>query len=115
MKKLFTLNNIFLLVLLLGIQFTKAQTLQVSSPNGGEVWIGGSSHTITWTYANVDNIKIEYSLNNGLNWTILTFPFELMCLSGVSFQSDFREVSRQSTRFSICLLKKSPAHRLHSG
>jgi Secretion system C-terminal sorting domain/PKD-like domain len=81
MKKLFTLLKIILCFLLFGIQFSKAQTLQVSSPNGGESWLGGSSHAITWTYANVDNIKIEYSLNNGLTWTIITSSYPASALS----------------------------------
>jgi hypothetical protein len=46
---------------LLGFTQLQGQTLQLSSPNGGEVWVGGSTKTISWTYNNVDNIKIEYS------------------------------------------------------
>ena len=58
-----------------------AQSLQLASPNGGEVWLGGSVQTISWTYSNVDNIKIEYSLNNGLNWTIITASYPSSALS----------------------------------
>ena len=81
MKKLFTLHKILFFVLLFGIQFSKAQNLQVTFPNGGESWLGGSSHAITWTYANVDNIKIEYSLDNGLNWIILASSYPASALS----------------------------------
>jgi hypothetical protein len=81
MKKLFTLHKILFFVLLLGCQFSNAQNLQVTSPNGGESWLGGSSHAITWTYINVDNIKVEYSLDNGLNWIILTSSYPASALS----------------------------------
>ena len=43
-------------------------SLTVNSPNGGESWDVGSSHSITWTSISVDNVKIEYSTNNGTNW-----------------------------------------------
>jgi len=45
--------------------------LQVLSPNGGEQWARGSSHNITWLAENFvgGTVKIEYSTNNGSNWT----------------------------------------------
>jgi hypothetical protein len=44
-------------------------TLAVTSPNGGEHLITGSTHAITWTgTGNVENVKIEYSLDNGNDW-----------------------------------------------
>jgi len=47
-----------------------AQTIEVTSPNGGETWLIGSTHSITWTTAGeVGNVKIEYSGDNGSNWT----------------------------------------------
>ena len=49
-----------------------AQTIQLTSPNGGETWVGGTTRTITWSYTNIDNIKIEYSLNNGLTWKVIS-------------------------------------------
>ena len=58
-----------------------SQSLQLTSPNGGEVWLGGSYHNITWTYSNVDNIKIEYSLNNGLTWVLLSSSYPSSALS----------------------------------
>jgi hypothetical protein len=68
-------------LLLVVIAYAKSQSLQLTSPNGGEVWLGGSVHYITWTYTNVDNIKIEYSLDNGLNWTILSSSYPTSALS----------------------------------
>ena len=57
------------------------QSLNLTAPNGGEVWLGGTTHTISWTYTNVDNIKIEYSLNNGLNWTLIIASYPTSALS----------------------------------
>lgn len=45
--------------------------LSVVSPAGGEQWQAGTSHDITWTSRNVKNIKIEYSANDGRNWTVI--------------------------------------------
>ncbi|MFI5168196.1 MAG: right-handed parallel beta-helix repeat-containing protein [Thermoanaerobaculales bacterium] len=40
------------------------------SPNGGESWMVGSSHTITWTsLGTIANVKIEYSTNSGASYT----------------------------------------------
>jgi uncharacterized protein (TIGR02145 family) len=42
--------------------------LLLKSPVGGENWIIGSTHKITWSFSNVINIRIDYSTNNGTNW-----------------------------------------------
>ncbi len=48
-------------------------TLTVTSPNGGEKWDTGTVHNITWTTTgSVGNVKIEYSSNNGGNWTLVS-------------------------------------------
>ncbi|MCK9272252.1 lamin tail domain-containing protein [Candidatus Gracilibacteria bacterium] len=49
----------------------------ITSPNGGAIYKGGSAHNITWNPASItDNIalatnpiKLEYTLDNGTNWT----------------------------------------------
>jgi hypothetical protein len=46
------------------------KSLRVVQPNGGEQWLGGSAQEIRWTsQGGITNIKLEYSLNNGQNWT----------------------------------------------
>ncbi len=47
-----------------------AEMVTVTAPNGGQTWSVGSSHNITWTSQCLDNVKIEYSTNNGSNWTV---------------------------------------------
>ena len=48
--------------------FTILPLITVTSPNGGENWIGNSQRNITWTSQNITNVSIEYSTNNGTNW-----------------------------------------------
>lgn len=44
--------------------------ITVTSPNGGESWTAGSTHTIKWSSTGtVGNVKIIYSTNNGTGWT----------------------------------------------
>ncbi len=48
-------------------------TITVTSPNGGESWIAGSTHSVTWTSSGtVGHVKIQYSTNNGSSWSTIT-------------------------------------------
>ena len=45
-------------------------TFTIISPNGGEVWSGGSTQTILWTCnCTYTVVNLSYSLNNGATWT----------------------------------------------
>ena len=46
-------------------------SVTVLSPNGGESWAAGSTQSITWSASNVAGVKIEYSSDNGANWSTL--------------------------------------------
>ena len=47
--------------------------LTLTSPNGGENWVVGSSHNITWTSSGTSgNVQIEYSISLGKSWTNIT-------------------------------------------
>ncbi|MFZ2054567.1 MAG: FG-GAP-like repeat-containing protein [Candidatus Aminicenantales bacterium] len=47
-----------------------SETIQVSSPNGGEGWTVGSTQNITWTSSGViDNVQIEVSTNGGADYS----------------------------------------------
>ena len=48
------------------------QEIRVLSPNGGESWNANSSQPITWYSSQVNNVKIEYTLDNGVTWSTLT-------------------------------------------
>jgi hypothetical protein len=41
----------------------------VTAPNGGQSWSVGTAHNITWSSDCLENVKIEYSTDNGSNWT----------------------------------------------
>ena len=48
-------------------------SITVSSPNGGESLVGGTTFDITWTNTGtVGNIKIEFSKNSGYTWQVIT-------------------------------------------
>ena len=50
-----------------------AQGLTVTSPNGGETWQANSSHAITWSSSSfTGNVAIDYSLNGGSTWSVVT-------------------------------------------
>jgi hypothetical protein len=52
------------------IKIKPSRWITVTFPNGGEEWQANSTHDITWrSYETSGGIKIEYSLNNGLDWT----------------------------------------------
>ncbi len=47
------------------------QSLEVVSPNGGEFWEANTAKNITWNSAAVTHVKIEFTSNNGLDWTVV--------------------------------------------
>lgn len=45
-----------------------SQAINLTSPNGGESWIGNTTHAITWTSQNITNVDLQYSIDSGLTW-----------------------------------------------
>ncbi|MCK4758031.1 MAG: hypothetical protein KAS67_06245, partial [Thermoplasmata archaeon] len=50
--------------------------VHVITPNSGEIWMGGSQQIIEWSASSEtglmpDPISIYYSINNGINWTVV--------------------------------------------
>jgi hypothetical protein len=46
-------------------------TVTVTAPNGGESWVVGTTHQVTWTYQDFNFVKIEYSTDNGNIWIVV--------------------------------------------
>jgi hypothetical protein len=56
---------------------TLSSGIRVSSPNGGEKWVAGTTRNILWTGAGVTgNVKIEYSTDNGGHYTTVAASTE---------------------------------------
>lgn len=51
---------------------TPVPTVTVTAPNGGESWPINSSQDITWTSSYVSNVKLEYTLDDGATWSVIT-------------------------------------------
>lgn len=49
--------------------FTITPLITVTSPNGGENWVGDTQHNITWVSQVITDVSIDYSTDNGSNWT----------------------------------------------
>ncbi|MGV3719376.1 MAG: pre-peptidase C-terminal domain-containing protein [Actinomycetota bacterium] len=48
-------------------------SITVTSPNGGESFVAGSTQTISWSSSNVvGNVQLEYSTDGGSTWTTIT-------------------------------------------
>lgn len=45
--------------------------IAVTVPNGGEQWGGGSSRYIQWYAPSLQNVKIEYTIDNGSTWNTI--------------------------------------------
>jgi hypothetical protein len=57
------------------VVFTLAKPIiDLTSPNGNEIWYAGQQHTITWiNYGKKSaQVKIEFSADNGSTWSVLT-------------------------------------------
>lgn len=81
-------------------------SINLISPNGGEVFLIGKEYNITWTsvsYGDV-TVKIEYSTDNGSTWKTITngthaqngtFPWQVK--KGISSQCKVRIVSNNNS------------------
>jgi hypothetical protein len=50
---------------------SNTQAVTVTSPNGGELWSGGSVHDITWTSTNLALAHVEYRKSPGDPWQLV--------------------------------------------
>ena len=51
----------------------KVQTLKLTHPNGGEIFVVGSDTVITWEgIAATDTVSLDYSIDNGVSWSNIT-------------------------------------------
>ena len=48
-----------------------SKSITVINPNGGEILEGGSIYEINWSSNDVEDVKIEYSVNNGASWNLI--------------------------------------------
>ena len=46
-------------------------SLDLTNPTGGEFFQAGKSAAITWTARNISAVGLEYSADNGANWTVI--------------------------------------------
>ncbi len=60
---------LFLSLFVFGI--TQAQVIQLRKPAKGDVWPAFTVQRIQWTSTNIDNIKIESSLDSGKTWNVI--------------------------------------------
>ena len=47
---------------------TKGNFISVTAPEKDQTWAVGAEYDIRWTFEGVDNIRIELSTDNGVNW-----------------------------------------------
>jgi len=48
-------------------------SVSVTSPNGGETWVAGTAHNLSWTWTGtIANVAIDYTTDGGLGWLPVT-------------------------------------------
>ncbi|MCR4416814.1 MAG: choice-of-anchor D domain-containing protein [Ignavibacteria bacterium] len=70
-KEILVGSNLGNVALLSGGVVVQASSIQVTKPNGGEIWYLNQHKLIEWTSTNVNNVKIEISTNNGSTWNLI--------------------------------------------
>lgn len=67
-QKIFFDIRSFVFFALINVNFIYSQTINLTSPNGGEILSFGFSINIEWTSIGISSVSIEYSINGGANW-----------------------------------------------
>ncbi|MFH1050030.1 MAG: T9SS type A sorting domain-containing protein [bacterium] len=78
-RTIFTANNIFDLFVVkydydgfLWFEGGTRPKLRLISPNGGEVWNVDSTRVISWSSKSIDYIRIDYSIDDGNTWMLIS-------------------------------------------
>jgi hypothetical protein len=45
-----------------------APNISITSPDSGAIWQTGTAHNITWSNYYVENVSLQFTTNNGINW-----------------------------------------------
>lgn len=56
----------------INITIPEPPSIKIISPKGGEIWKIGTTYAIKWISNDIQNIKIEYSINAGVTWKLIT-------------------------------------------
>ena len=80
--------------------------LAVTAPNGGENCTANDTTNITWTSSGVENIKIDYTLNNGTDWATIT---EFLNAQVGSFQWNVPNVQSANCKVRVKEINHTPA------
>ena len=62
--------------------------MAVTTPNGGEIWLTGTSYKLTWKATDnigVTTVDLEHSTNNGASWTAIATGLTTTALNGLGF------------------------------
>lgn len=62
---------LLLFFLIFSYHVGKSQTVDLLAPMGGENWPVGSQQNIQWSYSNISFLKIEYSIDGGVNYNLI--------------------------------------------
>ena len=54
------------------IVFIQMPFLKLTVPNGGEIWEAESAWDIEWLSEEIGTVALEYSLNNGVDWELIS-------------------------------------------
>jgi hypothetical protein len=77
--------------------FASLPPITVVSPNGGENWVAGSTHPITWTYTGNPGLYVKIELVNGTGALISTIRSSISIGSGGSGSYTWTIPSNQAT------------------
>ncbi len=83
------------------VMISTEKNVKISSPNGGEQLLPGSSHEITWSYNIVETVTLKYSIDNGTSWTDIA--------TGIDASSKSYVWSVPEAESSQCLIRISDA------
>jgi hypothetical protein len=78
------------------------ESIEIKRPTANQVLVSGNSDVIAWASTGAENVSISYSINNGVEWTLI--ESDVPSMNGVNYYNWFIPIEIEGTYYE-CLIQ----------